>query len=258
MSGRMRRLTDEQLGAALETLVLEWPETPGLAERVMAGVRTPGPSPVVRLPRRRRTKVLLIAAAALFLLAGAAVAAKVVIDLGAVVVRVPDEPGPLPTTSPAPLGEPISLEEAAGLLGTDVPVPDALGDPDRIWADEVTTEEGSVVRVTVAWRARTGLPAIEGSPYGAVLMRFEGELEVASKEVHQDTGSLEGAWVGNAEALWTTGPHALDLLTADGPTSVRVDGNVLLWRDGDLTFRLETALGKRRAEEIAESVPGTS
>jgi hypothetical protein len=256
MSERLGRLTDDQLGAALETLGLEWPDAPGFAERVMAEVRGPRPSTVVRLPRRRRTKVLLIAAAALFLLAGAAVAAKLVIDLGAVVVRVPEQPGTLPT-SPAPMGQPISLEEAADLLGTDVPVPSTLGDPDRVWADEVLTEEGSVVRVTLAWRARPDLPAIEGSPYGAVLMRFEGDVEVASKEVHEDTGSLEGAWVGNIEAFWTTGPHALDLLTADGPTSVRVDGNVLLWRDGDLTFRLETALAKHRAEVIAESIPGT-
>jgi hypothetical protein len=257
MSDRLRELTDEQLGAALATLDLDWPEHPELTGDVRTAIRSNPPATVVRLPRRRRTKVLLIAAAALFLLAGAAVAAKLVIDLGAVVVRVPDQPGTLPSSSPAPYGEPISLEAAADLLGADVPVPSSLGAPDRIWADRVTTDAGEVVRVTLAWRPRAGLPAMAGSRFGAVLMRFEGDVELASKELHQQTGTLEGAWVGNIEALWTTGVHALDLLTDDGPISVRVDGNVLLWRDGDLTFRLETALAKRRAEAIAESISGT-
>lgn len=258
MSERLGRLTDDQLGTALGALDVEWPEPSELSGRVVSSIRSTGPGAVVRLPRRRRTKLVLIAAAALLLLAGAAVAAKLVIDLGAVVVRVPEQPGTLPPDSRVPLGEPISLEEARDLIGADVPIPAALGEPDRVWADGVTTDAGDVVRLTLAWRSRPGLPAIAGTGFGAVLMRFEGDFDLASKEVYEDTGSVEGAWVGNTEALWTSGPHALDLLTADGPTSVRVQGNVLLWRDGDLTFRLETALPKHRAETIAESIPGTT
>jgi hypothetical protein len=258
MSERLTSLSDQRLGEALASLDLDWPETPAIASAVMATVAGGRPAAAVPLPRRRRTKILLIAAAVTLLLAGAAVAARLVFDLGAVVVRVPEEGGTLPTASPPPFGEPVSVEEAEDLLGSEVPVPAAPGAPDRVWADRVTTEAGEVVRVTLAWRPRPGLPAIEGSRFGAVLMRFEGDLEVASKEVYADTGSLEGAWVGNTEAVWTTGPHRLELLTAGGPTSVRVDGNVLLWRDGDQTLRLETDLPKQRSEAIAESIPGTS
>ena len=86
---------------------------------------------------------MLIAAATVLLLAGAAVAAKIIIDLGAVVVEVtPSRPGLLPTPSIAPTGEPITLEEAAVLLGKDVAFPTRLGRPDRVWADQVFTEFG--------------------------------------------------------------------------------------------------------------------
>ncbi|HET9671826.1 MAG TPA: hypothetical protein VFQ40_03140, partial [Actinomycetota bacterium] len=101
MSDRLRQLSDDRLGAALASLDVGWPATPDLAPAVRARV-TAAPAEVVRLPRRRRTKVLLIAAAVTLLRAGAAVAAKLVIDLGAVVVRVPEEGRPLPTTSPVP------------------------------------------------------------------------------------------------------------------------------------------------------------
>lgn len=258
MTPRLRELSDEQLGAALASLDLDWPEHADLAPTVMTNVRARTPAPVVRLPRSRRAKIVLIAAAVTLLLAGAAVAAKLVIDLGAVVVRVPEDGGALPTSSPAPLGEPIGLDEAADLIGTRLPIPADLGDPDRVWADRIVTDAGHVVRLTMAWLPRPDLPAIEGSRFGVVLMRFEGELDVASKEVYEDTGSFQPARVGGAEAVWTTGPHLLKLLTSDGVAFVRVDGNVLLWRHGPFTLRLETSLTKAEAERLAGSIPGTS
>lgn len=257
MSDRLRELSDDRLGAALASLDVEWPATPDLAPEVRARMAA-APATVVRLPRRRRTKVLLIAAAVTLLLAGVALAAKLVIDLGAVVVRVPDGSPTLPPPSPAPVGEPISLKEAADLLGSEVPVPAALGEPDRVWADRVITEAGTVVRVTLAWRPRPDLPAIEGTRFGAVLMRFEGDTDVAFKDVYEDTGTVRPTRVGTRNAVWTTGPHLLQLLTSEGVAFVRVEGNVLLWSDRPFTLRLETALAEREAVLIAESVPGTS
>jgi hypothetical protein len=257
MSEPLRAMADDELGDAVSSLDLAWPATPDLVPAVMGRVAA-SPATIVRLPRRRRTKILLIAAAVTLLLAGAAVAAKLVIDLGAVVVSVPEESRTLPKASPPPLGEPIGLDEAADLLGSAVPIPEALGAPDRVWADRVVTDVGFVVRVTLAWDAGPALPAIDGSRFGAVLMRFEGDLDLASKEVYEDTGTVRPSWVGSNEAIWTTGPHLLRLLTGDGVASVRVDGNVLLWRDGAHTLRLETTLPEVRAVRIAESIPGTS
>lgn len=258
MTERIRAMTDDQLGASLASLDVDWPPTPDLTTAVMAGIGAPRPARVVRLPLSRRTRILLIAAATTLLLAGAAVAAKLVIDLGAVVVRVPEDAGTVPSSSAVPFGQPIDLEQAGDLLGAEVAVPTELGAPDRVWADEVITDVGTVVRVTLAWRSGPDLPAVEGAGYGAVLMRFEGDTDQASKDVYADTGRIEPARVDGLEAIWTTGAHSLQLLTSGGVRYVRVDGNVLLWRDGRYTMRLETALPKAEAIRIAESVAGTS
>jgi hypothetical protein len=258
MTARLREMADDELGRSLSSLDLSWPATPDLAVPVMRQVASPRPARVVRMPRSRRGRALLIAAATTLMLGGAAVAAKLVIDLGAVVVHVPEDQGSPPSAPPASFGAPIGLDRAEDLLGEEVDVPAALGTPDRVWADEVMTDAGTVVRVTIAWAPRPDLPQIRGTPHGAILMRFEGDEDQAVKGVQEDAGTVEPARVGEAEAVWTTGPHLLELLTSDGIRYVPVNGNVLIWRDGPSTLRLETSLPKGEAIRIAESLPGTS
>jgi hypothetical protein len=254
MSERISTMSDDELGVALATLDVDWAATPDLAPAVMARISSDRLPRVVRLPLSRTKRILLIAAATVLLLAGAAVAAKIIIDLGAVVVEVtPSRPGLLPTPSIAPTGEPITLQEASTLLGEDVTIPSELGDPDRVWADRVFTDLGEVPRVTLAWRARPGLPRIEGARYGAVLQIFEGDANQASKELYEDTGVLRFETVDGVDYYWTRGTHLLQLLTGEGVVYVRVEGNVLLWRDGSHTMRLETALSKAEVLRIVTS-----
>jgi hypothetical protein len=245
MSRRVHSMSDDELGGALTALDVDWAATPDLAPEVMGRVSSDRLPRVVRLPLSRPKRILLIAAAAVLLLAGAAVAAKIIIDLGAVVVEItPSRPGVLPTPSIVPTGEPITLREASTLLGTDVTLPAGLRRPDRVWADTVVTESGEVPRITLGWRARPGLPQIQGARYGAVLVVFEGDANQASKEIYEDTGVLRFETVDGVDYYWTRGTHLLQLLTGEGVVYVRVDGNVLLWRDGSHTMRLETALPK--------------
>ncbi|HUF59464.1 MAG TPA: hypothetical protein VMR89_08300 [Actinomycetota bacterium] len=258
MSERLRAMGDDDLGTALSTLDIGWPSTPDLAPAVMMRVSTQGHPGLVRLPLSRSKRIMFIAAATVLLLAGAAVAAKIIIDLGAVVLHVtPNRPGLLPTPSIAPTGQPVTLEEAATLLGRDVPIPERLGRPDRVWADRVFTEVGRVARVTLAWRARPDLPKISETRYGAVLMVFEGDANLASKTLYEDTGILQFQTVDGVEYYWTKGTHLLELLTGDGVAFVRIEANVLLWRDGRHTMRLETLLPKAEALRIGVSA-GTS
>jgi hypothetical protein len=254
MSERIRAMSDRELGNALAVLDVDWPLTPPIASQVMARVSSGRQPHMVRLPLSRPKRILLIAAATVLLLAGAAVAAKIIIDLGAVVVEVtPGPPGLLPTPSIAPTGEPITLREASTLLGQDVTLPPELGAPDRVWADKVFTDSGEVPRVTLAWRARPGLPQIEGARYGAVLQVFEGDANQASKELYEDTGVLRFETIDGIEYYWTRGTHLLQLLTGEGIVYVRVEGNVLLWREGSHTMRLETALPKAEVLRIVTS-----
>lgn len=255
MSERLRAMSERELGATLSSLDLSWPPTPDLAPGVMASTRVANRPRVVRLPLSRSKRILLIAAATLLLLAGVALAARFVIDLGAVVVEV--TPGPLtqPTASPPhPFGRSLTVEEATAIFGDELMLPERLGPPDRIWADEVFTDTGEVVRITAAWNPGIGLPVIEGSRYGAILMRFEGDTDQAFKEVYEDTGVVASAPFEGLVGIWTRGRHTLRLLTSEGLVYLAVDGNVLLWRDGQYTMRLETSLPKAKVVRIAESV----
>jgi hypothetical protein len=256
MTRRLLDVTDEQLGAALASLDLQWPGTPpDLETQVAAGIREasrrPRP-PRPAMPHRR--KVVLLIAAALLMVAAAATAAKLVIDLGAITIeRLPSD-GPLPTRTDIPdLGEPVSLEEAQAITGTEPAVPSALGNPDRVWVDnpEDLPDGANDVRIVMAWIADDDLPAIPGSPYGAVLIRWDANVDFGTKLVG---GSFRMTTVpGWPRAYWVTGEHELVVYGDDGPTRLLVRGHVLLWGDAQTTFRLETNLSRMDAVEIAAS-----
>ena len=253
MSARIHAMGDDELGRTLAGLELAWPEAPDFTGDVMARARAQRPK-VVRLPMSRTRRTMLIAAALVLLLAGAAVAARIAIDLGAVVIEVDPRPSALPSTTTAPFRTPLSVAAAERLLGEALPLPAELGPPDRVWADEILTDAGEVIRITSAWEPGPELPAIEGSRFGAVLMRFEGDTDQAFKDLYEDTGTVEPAFVDGREAVWTEGPHVLRLLTSEGVADVRVNGNVLLWTDSEHTMRLETAVSKSDAIRFATSV----
>jgi hypothetical protein len=265
VSGRMHEMSDAELGAALGDLAtrIDWPEPPDLAGSVGTTIRaleaSPGLSaPRLSLPSRRRT--VLLVAAALLALAGAALAARLVFELGAVAVEVlPGRPTALPTAvaGPGDLGREMPLGEAGRIAGFPAALPAALPPPGRTWVDEATTGVGSgevVRRIVHAWAPSPSLPVIRGSETGAVLMQFEGEREVASKQLSAETNRFAEVFVEGRPAFWTTGEHELVLVSGDEPVRLLVTGNVLIWQDAGFTFRLETVLGRAGAIRIAQSV----
>jgi hypothetical protein len=255
MTRRLLDVTDEQLGAALGSLDLHWPEAPAdLVERVEAGIREASRRP--RRPRPampHRRKVVLLIAAALLMVAAAATAAKLVIDIGAITIEGLPSDSPLPTPTDIPdLGEPVSLEEAQAITGTEPAVPSALGNPDRVWVDnpEDLPDGANDVRIVMAWLADGDLPAIPGSPYGAVLIRWDANVDFGTKLVGDFRTTTIPGW---PRAYWVTGEHELVLYGDDGPTRILVRGHVLLWGDDETTFRLETNLPRSDAVGIASS-----
>jgi hypothetical protein len=243
---RLHGLDDVQLGRAIGGLDLAWPPTPHVAAGVLSDLERGRPS---RRRLRRSTLVLIAAATILVLAAAGALAAKLAIDLGGIVLQpVPTVTLPRSPVKPA-LGREVSQAEAETALGTALPVPPALGMPDRIWLQRQVTsfepnEHGTVV--AMAWLPRPGLPPIGGTPFGATLFVFEGEGAVAVKQVDVPITS-----VGSHDAYWIDAPHELDLLVDGQVRSFRVTGTVLLWQGGPLAERLETALGQRTALRIA-------
>jgi hypothetical protein len=264
---RLRGLSDEELGLAIRASEPAWPGTPPLAqivaERILETERLPQLRPRLSLPSRRRTILILVAA--ILLMAAAAVAARLVVRIGAETVTVVSGPPPtLPTDvlTPEVLGAPAtSPAEAGSLAGFDVVLPTRLGDPAGVWTGPTPPDafgNPPVTRVVLAWSPTPALPAVRGLPWGAVLMEFPGEAELAAKTIFEGAGgTMQPVTVDGREALWVTGEHTITLAAADGgpPVELRVTGNVLLWQKGGLTLRLETALGLPSAIEVATSTP---
>ena len=254
-------MDDERLGAAIASAAveLEWPAAPDFSASVTEAIRDRERHPSLRAPRlslRSRRRTIAIVVAILLLLAATAVAAKLVIDLGAVSVKVlPGKPTALPTAvaSGPTLGHVATLEEAEAQTGFSAVVPAVLGSPDRVWVD--VTDAGS--RIVLAWRATNGLPSVDGLPWGAILYEFKGQFQQDAKLLFSEGDTFQTAHVSGRRAFWITGPHELDLLTGEGTFArFRVTGNVLVWRGGGLTLRLETELSKTRSIEIAQGGNG--
>lgn len=73
-----------------------------------------------------------------------------------------------------------------------------------------------------------------------------------------DWENVEPATVNGDTAYWVQGWHALQFFDARGRPLYEmarlVEGNVLIWVEGDVTYRLETALSLEEAVRIAESL----
>ena len=260
---RLRALADEDLGAAIRASEPEWPASPPLAaivaERIRETERLPQLRPRLSMPSRRRTVLILVAAT--LLLAAAAVAAGLVVRIGAeTVTQVPGPPTALPSAvlSPAELGDPSTLGAVAATTGFEPLVPARLGEPSGVWVGATpageTGAKGS--RVVLAWQPTPALPAIDDLPWGAVLIEFHGQSELAAKSMYEGTGQIRGVTVDGRNGVWLTGVHTIALAPMDGgePLELRVTGNVLVWQRGDLTLRLETTLGLPSALEVARSI----
>jgi hypothetical protein len=262
MSDRpLQAMSDERLGAALAAASVAWPATPEVADAVGRRIaRTPaagrGPSPQL-LAMSRRRKIVLLAAAAVLALATAAGAARLIWDLGAVVVRFDPSPSLPPITFPPEdgLGTPVSVAQAERIAGLDAPTSTWLGPPDQVWVDAADVAGLTTRRVTLAWSPRTHLPAIDGTPWGAVVTVFQGEVEVAAKSVPSEpTGRFTQIHHLPFVAYWIDAPHVLTLLGDDGPQDYTVRGRVLLWeREPGVVIRFETALRKGSAVRLALS-----
>jgi hypothetical protein len=109
--------------------------------------------------------------------------------------------------------------------------------------------------VLLAWRPGPGLPGIDGTPWGAMLMELPSDQgPLAFKDV-AGQNRFDPVHVEGARGYWIEGPHDLVLVTDSGEQRLYVRGNVLLWDEGGVTFRLETALGRERVVGLAGSLP---
>ena len=157
------------------------------------------------------------------------------------------------------LGEPISRSDRAALdarAGFAVVWPaDALvGPPDAAYIDQAKRGQVSLV-----WASRPDLPATLDPGVGLVMTEFRGSVDSSffGKVVGSDT-TVESVLVKGQPGYWLSGvPH---FFFYSGPGGVVQDerrwvGDALLWSNGPITYRIESALGRDATIRIAESLP---
>jgi len=238
-----------ELGAAVAV-----PPTPDLGARVTAALFGEGAV-------HRRWPAWASAGVVAALLAVALVVAPVRsaiadwLGIGGVSVDLASEPLPDPGPVDIDLGRPVSLDAARATVDFPVLVPAALGAPDEVRLAEAPT--GALIYLVYAESA--ALPPAPGTGIGALVTQFRASLAggTLTKVVAPD-GSVEEVEVRGIPGLWIAGEmHLIALLLPDGSIvedSIRLAANTLLWEEGGITYRIESALGLGEALEIAESM----
>ena len=141
-----------------------------------------------------------------------------------------------------------TLEDAESEIGRQMKTPTyptGIGPPDKVFVQDL----GLPIAILV-WLDRLGdevmlslhvLPS-SGGPFG----------------VKSDIQIVETVEVNGSEAYWVTGTHFLQFFNDEGRAdfdSVRlVEGNVLIWTEGELTYRLESDMSLEEAIRTAESL----
>ena len=247
------RPTTTELDEGLRALAAELaiPSTPTLGPAVSsrlladraAGVRRPLARRALWTPRR----ALVLATIGILALLALAAGARFV--LGAAEIRV--QPGVSPSgppIGPGALGEPTSVEAVSTAVAFDVQVP--LGSPPD--AAYLVISDAGADGVLLAWDAGARFPPLPGTPWGLIVMQLEGPSEFLVKNVNAFEDTEEVRFEGG-RAYWIHAPHELVVLTNTGDERYRVEGNVLIWEEAGVTFRLETALGRTQALALARS-----
>jgi hypothetical protein len=119
--------------------------------------------------------------------------------------------------------------------------PTDLGDPDRVFLQDMAGP-----MVVLVWmepqqpdRVRISLHLIAPGSYAV------------GKSMPR---TIEMAEVNGQSAVWAEGPYILNLKNGTVENYRLIDGHVLIWEDGDLTYRLETRLPLEEAVRIAGSL----
>ncbi len=218
-----------------------------------------------RAPRRPipRTKRLLVAAAGVLLvaLAGTLVAPssrRAVgrwLGIGSVSVTYTDEV-PAAAGRTYDLGTPVPLAQAverADAAGWQLRAPRSVGDPARAF---VGRPAGGV---NLAWAPSAERPELGDSGIGLLLTAMPGTTDAGGMSKQATGGTtVELVRVGDDPAYWIAGdPHEVVLTDAEGDVvhdSARLAGNTLVWTDGDVTYRLESALDRDEAVDLASTM----
>ncbi|HSK66211.1 MAG TPA: hypothetical protein VK888_04730 [Anaerolineales bacterium] len=243
---------------------MEYPPTPDIAGAVSTRLRT---SNQPRLANQTWTRTLvfaLVLLASLMLIPPVRAAVIEFIEIGIVRIFRAD-PAPLPGEIPAtqfPLtatssptlpalipfleelaGE-TTLAEAQAATGDPILLPGSpadLGEPDRVFIQDADGPMTILVWIDSGQptRVRMSLHLIPEGSWAITKM---------GPDVVQETQ------VAGQYAVWAQGPYPIHLDNGDLQFRRMITGHVLIWEEGEITYRLETDASLEEAIRIAESL----
>lgn len=241
----------DEMNSSFEKQVQQWaaafeyPPTPDIA----SGVR-PLPIKSTRRnlqPSRRLAWVvaLLLLAASLLVVPSVRAALVQILRAGGITIflgeeaAVDDIPPLLSEQLPA-FTEPITLDEAVARF-PNLMLPTELPPPDDVLLHEEPVWDTAVIFL---WRDATDPQEVGLSLY---------QINVA-QYAYKGSEMLEMTAVNGKQAFWLIGPHYFRLSDASAEAWLFVEGSVLIWWDGKVTYRLEGAASLAEARRIAESL----
>jgi hypothetical protein len=163
--------------------------------------------------------------------------------------RVPVTVTPLPTSQPLipileSLAGEMTLEEAQKAVSYPILLPTYppdLGPPDRIFVQDA---EGKMT--ILVW--------IDPKQPDKVLMSLH-MIPPGSWAIDKfDPAQVQETTVNGRSAIWAVGPYPLRMSDGDLQYVRLIEGRVLVWTNGDITYRLETKQDLADALKIAESL----
>ena len=244
---------------------MEYPRTPDIADSLRTRLRSSTPPRFLSKAAVWSLTILLILVTSLMLIPPARAAIIEFIQIG--VVRIfRAEPTPIsppnqelpvipitvtPSATPQPLipllqdlGGETTLENAQKAVKYPLLLPSYpanLGRPDYVFVQKV---DGAMA--ILVW--------LDPQNPDQVLMslHFIPTGSWAIKKMEPTV--IETTNVGGRPAVWTTGPYPMKLQNGDMQYMRMISGHVLIWENGDVTYRLETDLSLEEAIKIAESL----
>jgi hypothetical protein len=256
---------------------MEYPPTPDIAASVAARMRSTRP----RLNRRifaRSLVLALVLLASLMLIPPVRAAVLDFIQIG--IVRIfRTEPAPVPTQLPSTIvpmtASPGKTQSALSPL-TATPVTTSttpISVLEQMAGETTLTSAQKKAKYPILLPS---YPADLGEPDRVFTLNADGPMTILVWMDDQHPGQVklslhfipEGSWavdkfapraieetsVNGGPAVWAVGPYPMLLRNGDMQISRLINGHVLIWEDGGVTYRLETDTSMQEAVKIAESL----
>jgi hypothetical protein len=246
---------------------LDYPPTPDIAGSVMTRLR--GATRPRFISRRFvwSLTVILILFSSLMLIPPARAAIIEFIQIGVVRIfraeptslvppnqEIPSTVVPV-TATPVPTSQPLipilenlagemTLEEAQKAVNYPILLPSYPPDLDK--PDRIFVQDADGKMTVLVW--------LDPQHPDQVLMSLH-FLPAGSWAIKKiEPTHIQETTVNSQRAIWAIGPYPLRLSNGDLDLVRLIDGHVLIWEEGNITYRLETDLSLEEAVKVAESL----